>query len=107
MDGVDADTEYATPGGGVGGSTGTMNPREAWDGMSVDEQFEAWNEGAGNTVALRRQLERSGEATRHTRTDLLLARSELDTVEAEVASVVVEMARVGKTSCQEGRKRSR
>lgn len=105
MDGMDAETEYVTPGGDVGGSTSTVDPREAWDDMSIDEQFEAWNEGAGNAAALRRQLERSGEARRQTRTDLLLARSELDTAEAEVASAAVEIARM-RTSCQEGRKRS-
>ena len=94
MDGMDAETEYVTPGGDVGGSTSTVDPREAWDDMSIDEQFEAWNEGAGNAAALRRQLERSGEARRQTRTDLLLARSELDTAEAEVASAAVEIARM-------------
>ena len=91
---MDAETEYVTPGGDVGGSTSTVDPREAWDDMSIDEQFEAWNEAAGNAAALRRQLERSGEARRQTRTDLLLARSELDTAEAEVASAAVEIARM-------------
>ena len=35
MDGMDAETEYVTPGGDVGGSTSTVDPREAWDDMSI------------------------------------------------------------------------
>ena len=94
MDGMDAAAEYETPGGDVGGSTSTIDPRETWDDMSNDEQFEAWNESTGNAAALRRQVERSGEARRQTRTDLQLARTELDTAEAEVASAAVEIARM-------------
>lgn len=48
MDGMDAETEYVTPGGDVGGSTSTVDPREAWDDMSIDEVQEMLPRSGGD-----------------------------------------------------------
>ena len=65
---MEAGTEYVTPGGDVGGLTSTVDPREAWDEMSIDEQFGAGMKvhkmlphSGNNSNALEKQGGRQGQ----------------------------------------------